>query len=494
MDNLIPPQTGTITEAQFTEFATTGKIDGIIPTSQYLFDDGSGATATDSIGSNDLTLFNTPTWEQKAWADQASTMTFDTTQIVLTADQERFQSYNSTSERSISVTSAQSKTYVFQKEFNTQFRVSEEHEGVIFAPMPDATFTSTITLANGTEYEATLVNDDSQDDFSVTARVWHQNGTQTWGNVIWRDLVVRASGQTCAITSYGTCDVAVFSKHVGYEGERHFRLGANGLTAEIANVTFDSAAATIEFSATATGTQDAKVEFLTNIYDTVSEVQIDGDSTAATWSVAKTGTNIGILTINDIDFSEKTIKVFFSATVPGGSGPGGGGGGGGGGVYNPPIVIPPSGPRTSGALTIDIPSVSARPGGDAVSFDISVQWEGSGIVHITAVTFSKNAEWFTLQKPLPIQATMEIAPGEPPANEVLTTIPMTVQVPEGVGGVTEAVDITVTATDGVSTSSVRDDLRITYSTSAIFGYYLGAVVLGGIGLIAIVGALRRRKK
>src|SRR5690606_10992811 len=64
MDNLITPQLGqTLTEEQFLEFATTGKISGITPTSFYGFNEGAaGATILDRFGSNNLTPFNSPTY------------------------------------------------------------------------------------------------------------------------------------------------------------------------------------------------------------------------------------------------------------------------------------------------------------------------------------------------------------------------------------------------------------------------------------------------
>lgn len=142
---------------------------------------------------------------------------------VVTADQERFQSYNSTSERTITVSSAQSKTYVFQHEFNTLFTLSSDHLGNIFAPMPPATFTATVTTANGTTIDYTF-DTQNEDDFlePASGRVWVKNDTQTFGEVTWRDITILSSGETCSITSYTTCDAEVYAIHFELNNEHHF--------------------------------------------------------------------------------------------------------------------------------------------------------------------------------------------------------------------------------------------------------------------------------
>lgn len=137
------------------------------------------------------------------------------------------------------------------------------------------------------------------------------------------------------------------------------------MTAWVDNVSYDSNTALLTFNSTATGTKTTKVEFLISDFDDVKEVKVDGQTLdTLKWSVAKSG-NIGIVTITDITFSERTFSIAFTTAIVGGGGLGGGGGGGG------VVVTPPSPPRTAGALTIDIPNVSVRPGGEPVQFEIS---------------------------------------------------------------------------------------------------------------------------
>lgn len=60
MDNLIPPQNGLLTQAQFLEYVSTGAVGGVEPTSVYHFE----GNAKDGYGRRDLTENATPTYSE----------------------------------------------------------------------------------------------------------------------------------------------------------------------------------------------------------------------------------------------------------------------------------------------------------------------------------------------------------------------------------------------------------------------------------------------
>jgi hypothetical protein len=185
----------------------------------WRFDECSGTSAGDSSGNGRTgTISGSPTFETASWSDQRKNVVTPQS-LIITADQERFYTYNSTSARTVNASSASSAPYVWQKEFYTQFRVHENHTGNIFAPMPDFTLTGTIRTANGTNISGTFVNDDSQDDHAVTSRYWVSNGTVTMPNdLTWRGIIVNGTSRDYAIAFDGTDDAIIPSTIHNFPG------------------------------------------------------------------------------------------------------------------------------------------------------------------------------------------------------------------------------------------------------------------------------------
>lgn len=427
----------------------------------------------------------------KVWADQNSTVTFNNSTITVAANQERFQSYNSTSSRSITADSAQSKTYVYQHEFYTQFAVHEEHLGVIFDPMPTSSYITTVTTANGTTITGTFNSDPDLDDLSVIDYQWVKNGTQTFSGIAWRGLIVRPSGATCDVTTYGLCEVDTYSAHLGYGPPyHHFRLGTDGQTAPMAGTSFDQNTATLTFNATSSGVHTTKVEFINGDYGAVNRVTVDGiDLDSINWSVATIDSLTNILTINNVDFSTNQFVIYFSTSgTSGGSGSTGttgGSGGGGGGILPVTPEVPGS---VVDSIQVSVPPFSVKPG-ESQTQQITIKWVGALKIVVQSITFSSDQSIFHLGRQTPFALV-----GAGGAGENTAEVPLTVSLSSDAQGIEKEVDMQVKATTGASSASQTVPVLINISPSNDLALYVG----GGIVVLLAGGAalhkLKRRRR
>ena len=170
----------------------------------YTLDEGSGSTAIDSSGnSNSGTLNNSPVYAQTFTDKNTNIVVADG--FTVTADQERFKSYNSTAQRTINASALSiSKTISFQKEFNTLFRVHETNAGTALPSTPTASFTGTIRTANGTNISATFSTKTTDNYLDTSSRIWISNGTLAMPNdLTWRGIVVNSTSRDYALTIDG---------------------------------------------------------------------------------------------------------------------------------------------------------------------------------------------------------------------------------------------------------------------------------------------------
>lgn len=421
------------------------------------------------------------------WADYGTTFTIPTTVTIVT-EENRFQSYDSASELSYNVTSTNTKTITYQHEFNMLFRVHEEHLGVIFIPMPPALFTGTITTSNSTALNLTFDTQVTDDHLQPSeGRYWVKNGTTTWTDITWRDLVVNATGSQ-SITAYGNFDIESASKHHGYEGNRHFRVAVDGGTIDEDSSTFDADASTFEFEATATGTKTAKVEFLTTIYGGVADVHVNGTSfDSANWNVQDLGDDLtGVVTINNLSFSTNIIKVFFTG-YGSGSSPSGGGGGASAGSFVPipSFENPFDGLLPSADVKVTVPTYNVPPGGSQTQ-NILIEWDASTVAIIQQIEFAAHPEWFQVGATLPMKVTL--MPGE---DKLRAQIPLTVFLPDDVQGVEQIVDMRVTTAIGATSVTEVKPVRVVLASTSMLAYLgLGTLIVAGtVGV-----ALQARKR
>lgn len=422
------------------------------------------------------------------WGDQGSTLTVDTTSIVVTANQERFQSYNSTAQRTVTVSSAQSKTYVYQHEFNQLFRMHETHLGDIFSPMPLGTYTGTVTTANGTALSLTM-NAQNTDDYLEPSggRIWVKNGTASWSNMTWRGIIANSTGSQ-SITSYGNFDIQSAVKHYGFtSGNYHFRYGVDSGTTT--NLVFDILNAKLTFSGTASpGQRTVILEYLPSLYTGVQSITVNNVAVpVANYTITSDNTlspPVSVLTINNVHFSTDSFVIVLQAAATGGGMPSGGGGGSGGSGGSSSIfpINPPTGSAL--AFSVDLAPYMVSPGASATN-NIKIEWQGATKIIITDIHFAKHPEWFKLGQNLPYAAIMSASD-----YSMHKEIPLTVTVPADVQGTSETVDMTITAITGGSQATKTLPVNITFGSTSDFAVYTG------IGLVAVIGiviAAKRRR-
>ena len=417
------------------------------------------------------------------WADQASTFTVPNTKVI-TTDQDRYQSYNSTAQRAYTVSAGNTKTYIFNHEYNMLFRVNEEHLGTIFQPMPLATFTGTITTSNSTQLTNDFNVQTTDDYMEYSSRVWVKNGTTSWSNIKWRDIIVNATG-SASITGYGTFDIKATSKHYGYNVDKHFRFGVDSGT--VANIIYSDNDRTFSFDATATGTRVVKLEFTTSVYGEVSQVTVGGTPyDSANWSTQNLGNGLAVLTINNLSFSTKTIVVTLAAAGGGGGGGGGappsGGGGGGGGGFTPF----PSGFK----ITTDLPPFNVRPGSPPQQQIMTVTVTGTTQVIFTSIAFTSHPEWFTVDRTLPYS---ELIGSD---NKIVSKIPITLTLPVNATLSQQPIIARLSATTGASQAVVDTTVNINTTGLPIMlpslNLALLFILILPVGIIVFRFARRRR--
>lgn len=487
---------GTATDRQFTACETGTCVDVAftyyLQEKQIITLDGLDAVRSASItrtqeGSTGTTAASGSTTTE-IWADYGTTFTIPTT-VTIVSEENRFQSYDSASELSYNVTSTNTKTITYQHEFNMLFRVHEEHLGVIFIPMPPALFTGTITTSNSTALNLTFDTQVTDDHLQPSeGRYWVKNGTTTWTDITWRDLVVNATGSQ-SITAYGNFDIESASKHHGYEGNRHFRVAVDGGTIDEDSSTFDADASTFEFEATATGTKIAKVEFLTTIYGGVADIHVNGTSfDSANWNVQDLGDDLtGVVTINNLSFSTNIIKVFFTGYGSGSSPSGGGGGGASAGSFVPipSFENPFDGLLPSADVKVTVPTYNVPPGGSQTQ-NILIEWDASTVAIIQQIEFAAHPEWFQVGATLPMKVTL--MPGE---DKLRAQIPLTVFLPEDVQGVEQIVDMRVTTAIGATSVTEVKPVRVVLASTSMLAY-LGLGTLIVAGTVGVALQARRR--
>lgn len=431
-----------------------------------------GSAGTSSISGSTATAI---------WADKGTSFVIPSTITIVSAEQ-RFQSYNSTSVLSYSITGANTKVIVYQNEYNILYRVNEEHRGYIFAPMPKGIYSSTVTLANGTQMSLTYDTQITDDYLQPAAgRVWSKNGTTTVSNVTWRGQIVNASSIQ-SITAYGNLDVVAASKHYGFAPDRHFRLDVDSGTIDKDSVSFSFDTAVMQFDGSASaGTHSVKVEYLRLLYQGVSDVKVNGTSLDInSYSVAddtSLSPVVSVLTIPSVTFGTgpTTIRITLVAN-PASGGPAAGGGGGGGGGGGSSVFVNPGGIALPGltnpsvgqslhlSVTADPVNVVEGKASDPPIM-IKVRWEGATSLRIEKIEFLSHPEWFTVLQPLPATFT----PMSNSANELVATIPVVVTVPPGQAnsgqGRDLAVQAKVSASAGVSQEAATIPLQIGLASS-----------------------------
>lgn len=421
------------------------------------------------------------------WADKGSSMVISDVATV-TADQERYKSYNSTAQRTVSVSAAASKAYIYQREFNTLFSVAETEVGTSTADAPAGSFTVTVTTANSTTIAATM-DTISGDSITTASRSWIKSGTQTFGAITWRSSQAAASGQTCSITAYGTCEATVDTKHIlASAGHRAFRLFVNGATS-IASASYDANNRVLSFDATATGTQVIKIEYPLTLLSTISGITFGGSTVAA---ANYTSTNIDsatqLITINNQGFSTKTITVTFAASGSGGGGGGGGGSGGGGGGYSVPVIaaISPS----SIIVELHIPEFNVAPGkSQTQNMVVIANGYGLSTITITDITFLEKPEWFTVGAELP--KSYVLAMGD---LHFVEEIPLTVTVPSGEQGIQKTIAAKVTIVSGTTTAQSNGAVTVNLGANFQPALYVGIGLVVAVAIGATVTGIKKRRR
>jgi hypothetical protein len=468
---------------QFSQIITLSGMDAAQSVSATVTQLNSATSATISGGT-----------QTTVWADNSSTFTVPL-QKVVTSNQERFQSYNSTASASYTVSATNTKTFVYQHEFNQLFRINEAHLGVTFVPMPSATFTAAVTTANNTSLGTVTFDTQVTDDYlqPSTGRVWVKNGTQTFGAVTWRGIDVRASGATCSVTSYGNCDIVTHSAHVGYGPPyHHFRIGTDDQTASVDNVSFNQNAATLTFNATSSGTKTTIVEFLGSDYGAVNQVTVNGAAVnPALWSVSTIDSTTSLLTITGVSFSENTFVITFAAAGSGGAGDSGGsgggrggsgGGGGGGSDAGIPIIAVPAPGGFAIGLNVSVPPFSVQPG-ESQTKEIIIRWEGATKVIIQSIVFESDPSIFKLGKSTPFAAVLT-------DEGMAVKVPLTVTLPLESQGVQKTVPMRVTAIAGANTAQQVVPVVINQVPTNELAIYIGV----GLVVVAMVGAIFKKKR
>lgn len=469
--------TGTCAEQSFTYY---------LQEKQYVTLTGLDSSRTASITRTQIGSTSTTAASGSAtteiWADYGTTFTIPDT-VVIVANENRFKSYDLASYLSYTVTDTNAKTATYQHEFNMLFRIHEEHLGTIFFPMPPAVYTGTITTSNSTQLALTLNTQVTDDYLQPTQRYWVANGTATWANMTWRGLVANATGSQ-SITAYGNFDIESEVKHYGLEGQRHFRVGVDGGTIEESSAVYNVSAGTFAFEATATGTKTVKVEFMTTLFSAVNDVKVNDTSLdSANWSFADLGDNLtGVVTINNVGFSTKTIVIYFSGTGSSNPSSGGGGGGGGSGASGSSTTPPPLGLVPVG-LKITVPTFVVAPSMTDTK-PLRIEWSGGTSIIITKITFSKHPEWFALGAQLPLRATIT-------QEGLVTEIPLTITIPEDTDFMIDTVDVVVEATNGQYVATTVQPMTVTLGPSADLGVYVG---IGVVMMIVVAAALSVRHK
>lgn len=426
------------------------------------------------------------------WADYGTPFSIPDI-VVIVANEYRFKSYDGASYLSYTVDDAYTKTPTYQREFNILFRIHEEHEGVIFAPMPPAVFTGTIEAADSQLFNLTFDTQVTDDHLQPsTGRVWIVNGTAMWQNITWQGIVVNETG-SAPITEYGNFDIESSSKHLGFDPEQHFRIAVNNASA-ITDVAFDRLNNRVTFTAEASGIQDVKLEFLIDIFDDVQSVSVDGEMLpVGRWSVVKPGGGVAYLTVEDVEFSFHEFLVIFN---PSGAGAGGSSGGGAGGstsgsgiidffnnpLQNVPIIIP----QTREGLRVSVPVLNISPG-ETQHTTMTIYWPGASILEVTSIQFLDNPEWFTIDAPLPHVAILQ-----PDNTSATATIPISVTVPKEVRGVGQSVSVQVIATSSGVVASTIAPVQLTYTSTANLALIFGAILAVVIGVGVAGRAYSRR--
>lgn len=431
-----------------------------------------GSTGTDNIPGSTAS---------GVWADQrTNVMTPDN--VILISDQERFKSYNSTSQRTMNMSAAASQTYMFQHEFNQLFRIHENNIGETLAGQPTAIFSGTITTANGTELALTFSTTTTLEYVSTASRYWIKNGTTSWGEIEWfpmpgvRAIVVDAD--TDSVLGYGFVDAESRSKTLGYaDGSKYIRIALEGPIDEN-SIELDTASATLSLEGMSSS--NTVIEWLQIDYSDVRTVEIvsQGFGPTQSFQTLLPNNNIGYLIIADEGYDSEVIVVFSTR-----SGAGlplvGKGGGSGGGMTVPPIVIP--NPGTSGGtplgLWVDVPQYYVAPGSNQTQM-ITISWSGRSRMVITSITFQENAQWFVLAEDVRLPVVASLQAGH---NHTLQTqIPLNVAVPVGESGMSREIEMRVTAigTGGTESTAVLP-VKINYT---------GSPIPGGIALILLVTA------
>lgn len=192
-------------------------------------------------------------------------------------------------------------------------------------------------------------------------------------------------------------------------------------TGTIASVTWDSTLRKLSYTGTATGTKDTIVEYPTSSLSHAQLITVDGIA----HSDNSDDTVNGVLIIDDVAFSAHNFIITFGGVSGGGGGGGGSGvGGGGGGSPIPPITL---GPFAAGLI---IPHLQAEPG-TTQNYVITINVTGTQRVTIKEIAFSSHEEWFTVGLDLPYtEVTQQF-----PDPRISVDVPLTVTVPASYGAV-----------------------------------------------------------
>jgi hypothetical protein len=414
------------------------------------------------------------------WADQASNVV-TSNEVIITANQDRFYSYNSTAQRTVTLSAGVNKTYAFQHEYFTLFRIFEKNLGTQLASTPSGTFSGSINSANGTSFTATFNTALTDDYLETSSRTWVKNGTTSWTNILWRTLNMNATG-SMSIASYGNFDINVKSRHYGFNVDRNFRIGFDAGNVTDNSVSYSDVSRVLSFDITATGTKNGKVEFPLGEFTSATSITVNGAEHSDFTSTDDAGK--GVLNINNVPFSTKTISIIFRST------PGSGGGGGDGGTIFPGpgslAGLTPSG--TALALAVTVPTLVVEPG-KPTPFNLTLTWSGAESITIREMTFSPHPEWFNVDVELPATISPTwIRPDTP----FKVAVPVTVTVPADVPGLTESFNLNVVITSGSSTSEETIPLRLIYASQPLLAWLTVAAVMTLILVGVVWGTVKKR--
>lgn len=242
-----------------------------------------GVTNIDSVIGHTATV---------VWNDASATYTVPAT--VTISSTERFQSYNTTGQRSFAVSAYAAKTYIFNHEYELSSMTFLTSDGTSLITAPTS---FTFTMSNGTA-------------LTSISGTWAKNGTATISAITWRGINVTPTANTIAITSGGDKSL---NTNIAESVTPGIQLGTDG--GVLTGLSWDSVNKQLTFTGTATGTKDTVVQYPVASFVNVQGVTVDG--TAHT-DFTDDNTN-GIMTINDVSFSAHTIIITFSG--PGGTAP-----------------------------------------------------------------------------------------------------------------------------------------------------------------------------